>query len=71
VTQAHAVSLKDPEQLYLDWEHAHWASQDVDLSRDPADWAALGDGERGLLYFALSSSTRFATCSSTPAYRTR
>jgi ribonucleoside-diphosphate reductase beta chain len=55
VTQAHAVSLKDPEQLYLDWEHAHWASQDVDLSRDSADWAALGDGGRGLLYFALSS----------------
>jgi hypothetical protein len=34
-----AVTLKDPEQLYLDWEHAHWAAQDIDLSRDPADWA--------------------------------
>ena len=29
------VNLKDPQQLYLDWEHAHWAAQDVDLSRDP------------------------------------
>jgi ribonucleoside-diphosphate reductase beta chain len=47
--------LKDPQQLYLDWERAHWASQDVDLSRDPADWAGLEDGERDLLYFALSS----------------
>jgi ribonucleoside-diphosphate reductase beta chain len=28
VTQAHAFSLRDPEQLYLDWERAHWASQD-------------------------------------------
>jgi ribonucleoside-diphosphate reductase beta chain len=50
-----ALALKDPEQLYLDWERAHWASQDVDLSRDPADWAGLEDGERDLLYFALSS----------------
>jgi ribonucleoside-diphosphate reductase beta chain len=49
------VALKDPEQLYLDWEHAHWASQDVDLSRDPADWAALDEDVRGLMYFALSS----------------
>ena len=30
-------------------------SQDIDLSRDPADWAGLEDGERDLLYFALSS----------------
>jgi ribonucleoside-diphosphate reductase beta chain len=49
------VALKDPEQLYLDWEHAHWASQDVDLSRDASDWTALEDRERDLLYFALSS----------------
>src|SRR4029453_8849385 len=49
------LTLKDPEQLYLDWERAHWASQDIDLSRDPADWARLDLGERELLYFALSS----------------
>jgi ribonucleoside-diphosphate reductase beta chain len=49
------LTLKDPEQLYFDWERAHWASQDVDLSRDPADWAGLEDGERDLLHFALSS----------------
>jgi ribonucleoside-diphosphate reductase beta chain len=47
--------LKNPEQLYLDWERAHWTSQDVDLTRDPADWAGLQPGERDLLYFALSS----------------
>jgi ribonucleoside-diphosphate reductase beta chain len=50
-----ALTLKDPEQLYLDWEYTHWASQDVDLSRDPADWAALEEEQRDLLYFALSS----------------
>ena len=49
------LALKDPEQLYLDWERAHWASQDVDLSRDPADWEGLEEDERGLLYFALNS----------------
>jgi ribonucleoside-diphosphate reductase beta chain len=49
------LTLKDPQQLYLDWEHAHWAARDVDLSRDPADWQGLEEGERNLLYFALSS----------------
>jgi ribonucleoside-diphosphate reductase beta chain len=50
-----ALTLKDPEQLYLDWERAHWASQKVDLSRDPSDWARLEPEQRDLLYFALSS----------------
>jgi ribonucleoside-diphosphate reductase beta chain len=49
------TALKDPQALYLDWEHAHWAAQDVDLSRDGEDWAALAEGERTLLYFVLSS----------------
>jgi ribonucleoside-diphosphate reductase beta chain len=49
------TGLKDPQQLYLDWEHAHWAAQDIDLTRDPADWESLDEGERQLLYFALSS----------------
>jgi ribonucleoside-diphosphate reductase beta chain len=49
------VALKDPQELYLDWEHAHWAAQDIDLSRDPADWAGLEESERNLLYFAMSS----------------
>ena len=55
MTTRDALALKDPEQLYLDWEHAHWAAQDIDLSRDPSDWAGLEEGERNLLYFALSS----------------
>jgi ribonucleoside-diphosphate reductase beta chain len=55
MSSADTLTLKDPEQLYLDWEHAHWASQDVDLSRDSADWLGLEDRERELLYFALSS----------------
>ena len=39
LSRADTLALKDPEQLYLDWERAHWASQDVDLSGDPAHWA--------------------------------
>jgi ribonucleoside-diphosphate reductase beta chain len=50
-----AVALKDPQQLYLDWEHAHWAAQDVDLSRDLEQWPSLDPSERELLQFALSS----------------
>ena len=50
-----AQKLKDPQELYEDWERSHWAAQDVDLGRDPADWAELEDSERELLYFALSS----------------
>jgi ribonucleoside-diphosphate reductase beta chain len=49
------AALKDPQRLYLDWERSHWAAQDIDLSRDPTDWAGLEDAERELLYFALSS----------------
>ncbi len=49
------VALKDPQALYLDWEHAHWAAADIDLSHDPSSWAELEEGERALLYFVLSS----------------
>src|SRR5258708_4699164 len=47
--------LPSAQQLYVDWEGAHWSAHDIDLSRDRADMAALGDSERLLLYFALSS----------------
>jgi ribonucleoside-diphosphate reductase beta chain len=50
-----AQALRNPQQLYEDWEHAHWAAQDIDLSGDPADWAALEERERELLYWVLSS----------------
>jgi ribonucleoside-diphosphate reductase beta chain len=52
---ATAVELKDPQHLYEDWEYAHWAAQDVDLSRDAADWAGLDAGQRDLLHFVLAS----------------
>jgi ribonucleotide reductase beta subunit family protein with ferritin-like domain len=43
------AELKDPQGLYEDWEHAHWAAQDIDLTGDPPDWAGLEQGERTLL----------------------
>jgi ribonucleoside-diphosphate reductase beta chain len=49
------MTLHGPQQLYEDWERAHWAAQEIDLSRDPADWAAMEDAERDLLYWVLSS----------------
>ncbi|MEA2645014.1 MAG: ribonucleoside-diphosphate reductase beta chain [Chloroflexota bacterium] len=61
-------TLRGPQELYRDWEHSHWAAHDVDLSRDRNDVERLDEGERLLLYFALSSlmvaeeriSTQFA-----------
>jgi len=47
--------LRGSQELYEDWERAHWAAQDVDLERDPTDWAGLAEGERDLLYWVLSS----------------
>jgi ribonucleoside-diphosphate reductase beta chain len=50
-----ALNLKGPQQLYEDWEQAHWAAQDVDLSADVSQWPELPDSERDLLYWVLSS----------------
>ncbi len=55
MSTAETLQLKKPQQLYLDWEHAHWAAQDIDLTLDPEHWANLEDGERDLLYWVLSS----------------
>ena len=55
MTATRELQLKPPQELYDDWERAHWAAQDIDLSRDPADWMGLEDNERELLHFALSS----------------
>jgi ribonucleoside-diphosphate reductase beta chain len=47
--------LRSPQELYLDWERSHWAAQDVDLARDVEQWKALGETERGLLYWVLAA----------------
>jgi len=47
--------MKTPQQLYEDWERAHWAAQDIDLSRDGEHWRSMDESERNLLYWVLSS----------------
>jgi ribonucleoside-diphosphate reductase beta chain len=49
------VTLRGPQELYQDWERAHWAAQDIDLGRDRVDWTAMEEGQRNLLYWVLSS----------------
>ena len=50
--------MKTPQQLYEDWERAHWAAQDIDLSRDAEHWQSMDESERNLLYWVLSSLMR-------------
>src|SRR5438034_4918088 len=52
---AAARQLRRPQELYEQWERSHWSAHEVDLSRDGADWAALAERERALLYWVLSS----------------
>ena len=47
--------MKTPQQLYEDWERAHWSAQDIDLGRDPEHWRSIDESERNLLYWVLSS----------------
>jgi ribonucleoside-diphosphate reductase beta chain len=47
--------MKTPQQLYEDWERAHWAAQDIDLSGDGEHWRSMDESERNLLYWVLSS----------------
>jgi len=47
--------MKTPQQLYEDWERAHWAAQDIDLSRDGGHWRSMDESERNLLHWVLSS----------------
>jgi ribonucleoside-diphosphate reductase beta chain len=55
VSPSDTISLKAPQELYDDWEHAHWAAQEIGLDRDRSDWDGLDRSERDLLYWVLSS----------------
>jgi ribonucleoside-diphosphate reductase beta chain len=55
VSAAGQLALHDPQTLYEHWEAAQWNPWDVDLSRDREHWEALGDNDRGLILWALSS----------------
>ena len=53
--QASKIRLLDPQQLYELWERQHWASHDLDFSRDKQDWARLNDEERDYFTWGLSA----------------
>ena len=53
--QAARIQLLDPQQLYELWERQHWASHDIDFSRDREHWANLTPEERDYFTWGLSA----------------
>jgi ribonucleoside-diphosphate reductase beta chain len=49
------IQLNDPQTLYRRWEESQWSPFEIDLGRDQEQWAEMGDADRELVYFALSS----------------
>jgi ribonucleoside-diphosphate reductase beta chain len=49
------LQLNDPQTLYRRWEDQQWSPFAIDLGRDREQWAAMGEAQRGLIHFALSS----------------
>lgn len=49
------LQLNDPQTLYRRWEDSQWSPFAIDLTADRAQWPKLGDEQRELLLFALSS----------------
>ncbi len=49
------VHLFDPQSLYRHWEDAQWSPFAIDLGADQSQWHDLGEGDRGLVFWVLSS----------------
>ncbi|MCB0863429.1 MAG: ribonucleotide-diphosphate reductase subunit beta [Solirubrobacterales bacterium] len=49
------IQLNDPQTLYERWEAAQWNPFEVALDRDRQQWAEMGESDRGLIYWVLSS----------------
>jgi ribonucleoside-diphosphate reductase beta chain len=49
------LQLNDPQALYRRWEDSQWSPFAVDLAADVGQWAGLGEAQRGLVLFVLSS----------------
>ena len=50
-----SVHLFGPEELYRHWEEGQWSPFEIDLGADAEQWRTLGGGDRGLIFWALSS----------------
>ena len=49
------IQLTDPQTLYRRWEDSQWSPFAVDLTRDVEQWKEMGEDDRGLILFVLSS----------------
>ena len=49
------VHLFDPQTLYRHWEDAQWSPFGIDLGADQSQWRDLGEEDRGLVFWVLSS----------------
>ena len=49
------IQLNDPQTLYRRWEDSQWSPFEIDLARDGEQWSEMGEADRGLVYWALSS----------------
>jgi ribonucleoside-diphosphate reductase beta chain len=49
------IQLNDPQTLYRRWEDSQWSPFEIDLSRDREQWKTMGESDRELVYWALSS----------------
>ncbi len=49
------VHLFDPQTLYRHWEDGQWSPFAIDLDADREQWRRLGEEERGLIFWVLSS----------------
>src|SRR5687767_9699993 len=49
------IQLNDPQTLYRRWEDSQWSPFDIDLGKDREQWGEMGDDDKGLVYWALSS----------------
>ena len=49
------VHLYDPQTLYRHWEDEQWSPFAIDLAADRGHWNELGEEDRGLIFWVLSS----------------
>jgi ribonucleoside-diphosphate reductase beta chain len=53
--QASKIQLLHPQQLYELWEKQHWATTELDFSRDREHWLKLTDEERDWFVWGLAA----------------
>lgn len=53
--QASKLELLTPQKLYELWEQQHWASHDIDFSRDKEQWDNLTEEERDYYIWGMAA----------------